>query len=420
VAEVVIPYRPRPLQRELHAAVQRFNVIVAHRRFGKTVFCINHAIRAAFVEGKANARYGYVAPFRNQAKQVAWDYVKQFTAPIPGVSWNEAELRCDMPNGARLQLFGADNFDSMRGLYFDGVILDEYAQMAPSAWHAVIRPALADRRGWAIFIGTPMGRNAFHEMYERAKDEEGWRAFLYKASETDILPADELAAAKREMTAAMFAQEFECSFAAAIMGAVYGAEIEYAEKEGRICRVPYEKGLPVHTAWDLGIGDSTAILMFQIAGREIRVIDSIESFGVGLDWYVSELKSRPYVYGTHLLPHDVDVKELGTGRSRRETLSGYGLRCDVVPKQRIEEGINALRGVMSRMWFDSEKCRQAVEALRQYRYEYREKQNAFSAAPVHDWTSHVADAARYLAMGLHKVETASSKRVKQPDATWVT
>ena len=202
--------------------------------------------------------------------------------------------------------------------------------------------------------------------------------------------------------------------------AVYGTEIEFAEKEGRICRVPYEKGLPVHTAWDLGIGDSTAILMFQLAGREIRVIDCIESFGVGLDWYVGELKSRPYVYGTHLLPHDVEVKELGTGRSRRETLSEYGLRCEVVPKQRIEDGINALRGVMSRMWFDNEKCRQAVEALRQYRYEYREKLNAFAAAPVHDWTSHVADAARYLAMGLHRVETARSKRVKQPDATWVT
>ena len=417
---VEIPYAPRPLQRELHNAVTRFNVIVAHRRFGKTVFCINHALRAAIRNRLPSPRYGYVAPFRTQAKTVAWDYVKQFTAPIPGVQWNEAELRCDLPNGARITLFGADNFDAMRGVYFDGVVMDEYAQMAPSAWSAVVRPALADRTGWSIFIGTPQGRNSFWELYDKAPDQPDWSRFMYKASETGILPPDELKAARREMTPAMYAQEFECSFQAAILGAVYGTEIEFAEKEGRICRVPYEKGLPVHTAWDLGIGDSTAILMFQLAGREIRVIDCIESFGVGLDWYVGELKSRPYVYGTHLLPHDVEVKELGTGRSRRETLSEYGLRCEVVPKQRIEDGINALRGVMSRMWFDNEKCRQAVEALRQYRYEYREKLNAFAAAPVHDWTSHVADAARYLAMGLHRVETARSKRVKQPDATWVT
>lgn len=417
---VEIPYAPRPLQRELHDAVKRFNVIVAHRRFGKTVFCINHTIRAAIKCKRESPRYGYVAPFRNQAKQVAWDYVKHFTSPIPGVKWNEAELRCDLPNGGRLTLFGADNFDAMRGVYFDGVVLDEYAQMAPSAWTAVVRPALADREGWAIFIGTPQGRNAFWEMYDRAESQPDWARFMYKASETGILPQKELDAARREMTQAMYAQEFECSFQAAILGAVYGPEIEEAEKDGRIGRVPYEKGLPVHTAWDLGIGDSTSILMFQIAGREIRLIDHIESFGVGLDWYVNELKARPYVYGTHLLPHDVEVKELGTGRSRRETLSEYGLKCVVLPKQRVEEGINAVRGVMSRMWFDGEKCRQALEALRQYRFEYREKLNAFAPSPLHDWTSHTADAMRYLAMGLHRVETARSKPIRQPSGAWVT
>ena len=405
MTEIIIPYSPRPLQRELHSALKRFNVIVAHRRFGKTVFSINHAIRAAFVEGKENARYGYVAPFRNQAKQVAWDYVKQFTAPIPGVEWNEAELRCDLPNKARLTLFGADNFNAMRGLYFDGVVLDEYAQMAPSAWHAVIRPALSDRRGWATFIGTPMGRNAFHEMYVRAQEDEGWASFLYKASETGILPDDELKAARREMSAAMYAQEFECSFSAAIIGAVYGTEIQEMETNKRDAGVPYEKGLPVHTAWDLGIGDSTAIWLFQLVGREIRLIEHIESFGVGLDWYAKELKARPYVYGSHLVPHDAEVRELGTGRSRLETLGEYGIRGTVLPNQRVEDGINAARGVFSRCWFDREKCKKGIEALRQYRFEYREKLGTFSPQPVHDWASHSADAFRYLAMGLDKVET---------------
>jgi phage terminase large subunit len=294
-------YRARAGQAELHADPARFKVVVAHRRFGKTVFAVNQLVRAA-VEARLTApRFAYVAPLYRQAKAIVWDYLKQYGRRIEGARFHETELRCDLPNGARISLYGADDPDSLRGLYFDGVVLDEYAQMDPKAWSEVIRPALADRGGWAIFIGTPMGRNSFWRLYEQAKTAPDWRAALFRASATGVLPSAELAAAKRAMSASEYAQEFECSFDAAIRGAYYGTEIAAAEAAGRIARVAAEPRLPVHTAWDLGIGDATAIWFYQLAGREIRLIDYYENSGVGLDHYARELQRRGYVYGEHKL-----------------------------------------------------------------------------------------------------------------------
>ena len=266
-----------------------------------------------------------MAPLYRQAKAIVWDYLKQYGRCIEGAGFHETELRCDLPNGARISLYGADDPDSLRGLYFDGVVLDEYAQMDPRAWTEVIRPALADRGGWAIFIGTPMGRNSFWRLYEQAKTAPDWRAALFRASATGVLPAAELAAAKRTMSEAEYAQEFECSFDAAIRGAYYGTEIAAAEAAGRIARVAAEPRLPVHTAWDLGIGDATAIWFYQLAGREIRLIDYYENSGVGLDHYARELQRKGYVYGEHILPHDARVQELGSGKTRVETLTGARL-----------------------------------------------------------------------------------------------
>lgn len=417
--EVVIPYAPRPLQRKLHDGLGRFSVIVAHRRFGKTVFCINHALRDALTSSLERPRYGYVAPFRNQAKQVAWDYLKHFSAPVPGVGFNEAELRADLPNGGRIQLYGADNYEAMRGLYFDGVILDEYAQMSPRAWDSVIRPALADRKGWAVFIGTPKGRNQFWETYDRAGRDEGWFREMFRASETGVLDGAELEAAKREMPPELYEQEFECSFQAAIIGAVYGKYIDHAEKDKRVTRVPWEPRKPVHTAWDLGIGDSTAIWWFQTVNREVRFIDYYETNGVGLDHYAKVLQERPYTYGTHILPHDASVKELGTGLSRVETLESLGIRVKVLPQQRVEDGINAARIVFPRCWFDLEKCRQGIEALRQYRYDYDDKSRSFRPRPVHDWTSHAADGFRYAALGLDALPSDKPVKPIKINTSWV-
>jgi len=397
-----LPYAARAEQAALHADRTRFKAIVAHRRFGKTVFAVVELLLGAMENGRRAPRYAYVAPFYRQAKAVAWDYLKYHGSRVAGARFHESELRCDLPNGARISLYGADDPDSLRGLYLDGVVLDEYAQMDPRAWSEVIRPALADRAGWAVFIGTPLGRNGFWQLYERAKAAPDWRAVLHRASETGVLPATELAAARAAMSEEEYAQEFECSFDAAIRGAYYGKLIAAAEADRRIARVAYEPQLPVHTAWDLGVGDATAIWFFQRLRREVRLIDYYESSGVGLDHYARALQARGYGYGDHLLPHDARVQEMGSGKTRVETLQGLGIRPRVLGNHRLEDGINAVRLLLPRCWFDAEKCARGLEALRHYRSEWDERRQAFRERPLHDWSSHAADAFRYLAMGLRE------------------
>lgn len=397
---IELPYRPRKLQALLHRKMRRFNVVVSHRRFGKSVLGINHLIRAAASSDLPRPRFAYLSPSYRQAKSVAWDYLKHFTAPIPGAQRSETELRVDLPNGARLALLGADNPDALRGIYLDGVVFDEFGQMAPRVFSEIVRPALADREGWALFIGTPRGRNGFYRLYERARSQKGWFTALYKASETRILSRAELEDARRNMTPEEYAQEFECSFQAAVAGAYYASLVEAAEGEGRIGKVPWDPRLPVHTAWDLGIDDATAIWFCQQNGAEVRLIDYYESSGVGLDHYARALQARPYVYGDHLLPHDAQVRELGSGRSRIETLASLGIRARVGRALGIEDGINAARLLLPRCWFDAAKCARGIEALRDYRREYDERLGAFRARPLHDESSHAADAFRYLAVGL--------------------
>jgi len=391
-------YAPRPHQGVLHKSLKRFNVLVAHRRFGKTVFCINELIAKAAANNLPEPRYAYIAPLLTQAKDIAWGYLKKYAMPIPGVGVTETELRVDLPGGARIRLYGADNADRLRGLYFDGVVLDEYAQMSPRVWAEVVRPALTDRHGWALFIGTPMGRNQFAQLYDHARRDPDWHAVRFRASETGIIPLAELEAARKSMSEEQFAQEFECSFDVAIPGAYYARLIEAAEQAGRICNLPWEPRLPVHTAWDLGIGDATAIWFWQQSGAELRVIDYYEASGAGLAHYAKHLAALPYVYGEHFLPHDAEVRELGTGNSRVETLRSLGVRPRILKADKVEDGIEAVRNLLPKCWFDAEKCARGLEALRQYRNDFNERLQAPRPRPLHDWTSHAADAFRYLAM----------------------
>lgn len=395
-------YAPRPLQAELHARLKRFSVLVAHRRFGKTVFCVNELIARAAANERPEARYGYVAPLLVQAKDIAWTYLKRFTAPIPGIQVRETELWVELPNGARIRLYGADNAERLRGLYFDGLVMDEYAQMSPHVWPEIVRPMLADRQGWALFIGTPMGRNHFHALYDQAQNDDTWLAARFPASATDVLAKDELAAAQKAMSPQQFAQEFECSFQAGVPGAYYAAGLDAAEADGRLGRVPWEPRLPVITAWDLGIGDATAIWFAQVLGNEVRIVDYYEAQGAALSHYVKHLHALPYVYGEHLLPHDVAVRELGTGTTRLETLRSLGLKARVLKALPLEDGIEAVRALLPRCWFDRQKCARGLDALRLYRPVFDPRAKLFSARPLHDWTSHAADAFRYLAAGLPK------------------
>ena len=401
MTQVILPYVPREHQREIHRGRKRFSVLVCHRRFGKTVCAINETIKAACVNKLKAPRYTYIAPMYKQAKSIVWDYLKYYTRPIPGISFNEAELRADFPNGGRISLLGADNPDSLRGIYLDGVVLDEMAQMPDRLWGEVIRPTLADREGWAMFIGTPRGHNSFYDLYNFARQDSDWFAHMYKASETRIIPDAELELLKKEMTPEQYEQEFECSFSAAIKGAYYGKLMNQLERDGRITSVPYDVAMPVHTAWDLGISDSTSIWFFQMSpGGEIRIIDYLEDRGLGLPDYIHRLKNMNYHYGTHIAPHDIRVRELGTGKSRLEVAASLGVNFIIAKNIPIMDGINAVRMVLPRCYFDAGKCKDGLEALMQYRSDYNDKGMVFSNAPKHDWASHAADSFRYLALGM--------------------
>ena len=401
---IEIPYEPRELQRKLHnqMALKRWGVVVCHRRFGKTVWAINHILRAALMCEKNNPRLAYMAPTYRQAKNVAWDYIKEYAGRIPGVRFHETELRCDLPTGARISLLGAENPDSLRGIYLDGCVMDEVADMPQNVFPEVLRPALSDRKGFCIFLGTPKGHNAFYEKYEEAVANDDWLAAVYRASETSILDQEELDAAKVMMSRDQYAQEFECSWNANVPGAVYGKELEEAQADGRVTNVPYNPASKVNTFWDLGIGDSTSIWFTQNVGRAVHVIDYYEARGEGLPHYCKVLASKNYLYGEHNAPHDIEVRELGTGKSRREIAWDLGLNFRVVPKLPIEDGIHAAQMLIPRLYFDREKCKYGLECLRQYHRAYNERTRSFRATPVHDYSSHAADAFRYLAVGLRE------------------
>lgn len=411
MTELVSPYEVREQFQPLHSRMTRWFIGVAHRRAGKTVADINELVIGSTKCQLPNPRFAYVAPQLNQAKDIAWTYLKEYTAFLsPKI--NESELWVELPGGARIRIYGADNPDRLRGIYLDGVVLDEFGDMDPTIWSQVIRPALSDRKGWACFIGTPKGKNTFHKLWVEAEDNPDWTRLMLRASETGLLDQKELSDARKMMSDDEYAQEYECSFDAAVRGAYYAKELNEAEngEPPRLTNVPYDPRLQVHTAWDLGVADSTVIWFYQVVGRETRVIDVLKGEGVGLDWYARKLQERNYLYGTHYLPHDVEVRELGTGKSRKEVLEGLGVRVTVCPNIPIADGIQAVRMLLPTCWFDKAKCKEGIEALRMYRRDYDDKRQEFRQHPLHDWTSHYADAFRYFAVG-HQ-ETSAYKPLR--------
>lgn len=416
-------YRPREPQIEIHRAINknRFTVVVAHRRMGKTVSAILHLINSALNNNKVNPRYAYIAPTYAQAKRVAFDYLVDFTRPL-GAKVNIAELRVDFL-GRRISLYGSENADALRGQYFDGCVLDEIGDQNPKIWNEIIRPALADRntedcKTWCLFIGTPKGNNHFADFKDRALQGNGWKFLEFKASETGILDSQELAAAKAEMGDDKYRQEFECSFDAPVEGAYYGSLLNEAEEQNRITKIPKDNLAKLVCAWDLGVSDSTCIWVAQVVGKEIQLIDCVENHGVGLDYYVSWLREHGYSHGQQILPHDVRVRELGTGKSRQEVLMEAGLEVTIAPNLSVADGIQAVRRLIPRCWFDKEGTKQGLSALRNYRRVYDEKRNVFYDTPLHDWASHFADSFRYLAIGLTETDPTWNKPLNI-NTSWV-
>ena len=360
-------------------------------------------IDAALRCSKQDGRFAYVAPYYAQAKDVVWAYVKRFAGVIPGTTINESELRVDFPNGARLRLYGADNYDRLRGIYLDGVVLDEFADQPPQAWREVIRPALADRQGWALFIGTPKGKNAFYDVYQAAVNDNDWFTLKLMASETGIVDAGELAAMRAQMSVNEYNREMECDFDAAIEGAYYGEVIAEAKRENRIGgHVAPDKLLRTRAYCDIGgVGakaDAFAMWICQFVGREVRALNYYEAQGQELSAHIAWLRSNGYPEGAIdiMLPHDGAAQKgpyAGTWEQafrdagyHAETIIGSGSGGSGAASVRIEAG----RRLFQRIWFD-EKCQAGVDALAAY-HEKRDEKRGIGLGPEHDWSSHAADA----------------------------
>ena len=403
VVNVELDYKPREVFLDFHEREQRWAVIVAHRRCGKTVSCINDIIYKALTENKENAIYAYIAPYYSQAKTIAWDYLMRFTEPVR-TKHNIAELWVELINGAKIRLFGADNPDNLRGLGLCGVVLDEYADMKPSTWGAVIRPLLADRQGWAVFIGTPKGHNQFWEIYNKASKDDGWYCRTFRASKTGLLAQSELDDAAKMMTQDQYLQEFECDFESAILGAYYGKEMRQLTDQGRITPIEYDPLFPLFSSWDLGYSDDTTIWTWQVVHGEIRFLDYHTSNGQSIPFYTGYIAQQENKYNAkykfHYLPHDARAKTLASGgKSIIEQLSAkIKLEClKIVPNLSLQDGIQATRMMLLRSWFDP-SCEEGIECLRQYERAYNEDKKIFSDKPLHNWASHGADAARMAAI----------------------
>jgi hypothetical protein len=397
------PYKAREAFLDFHKREQRWAVLVCHRRAGKTVATIADIIRRAVMEKKENARYAYIAPYYAQAKNIAWDYLLRFAEPSI-VKANQSELWVELVNGAKIRLFGADNPDALRGLYLDGVVLDEYADMKPRLWGEIVRPLLTDRQGWATFIGTPKGHNAFYDIYNEAQKNPNWYVKTLRADQSGLLPDAELLDAQATMSDNQYEQEFLCSFEAAILGAFYGQEMRRITDLERITTIDYDPMFPCHTVWDLGFNDSTAIIWFQVVYGEIRVLDHHSSNGQPISYYTGLIAQKEdefgYKYGYHYLPHDARAKTLASGG--KSIIEQISAKIDIkhlkiVPNLSIQDGIQATRLALTRTWFDN-KCEELIECLRQYQREWDDDKKVFRDRPKHDWTSHSSDAMRYLSI----------------------
>ena len=397
---IQLPYTPRAVFLPYHRRRQRFAAIVAHRRCGKTVAEINECIvRISRVERSfPPPQVAYISPTFSQGKRNAWMYAKHYTRAIPGMKTMEAETTLIFPNDAKLILAGSDNYDGLRGIYLDHASLDEFAIQDPRVWGEVIRASLSEYAGTATFIGSAKGRNHFYDVVKEHEDDEDWLIMTLKASQTGILSEQELALARKTMTPEEYAQEYECSFDAAVKGTFYGAEIERAENEKRICSVSYDTAAPAYAAIDLGIGGATAIWVFQLIGNEIHLLKFIQDKDQKLSYYVDWLLQLPYRVETLFVPHDAEQRELQTGMTRTQFLQSRGVSCQLLHKSAIDGGIAAVRVAFSRMWFDKAGCGLGIDCLRMYRRAWDPKRKTFSENAFKDWSEHGADALRYVVM----------------------
>ena len=403
---IKIPYHPRKEQIEIHKALDtnRFVVISMHRRGGKTIAALVHLIREALRSTDKMARMAFISPTQIQARRVAWDYLKNFCKDVPYAKFNETELSVTFAHGPRIMLLSGESPDALRGLALSFVVIDETAQQSDQLFGTIIRPAIADKKGKVLFISTPKGMSYFHEVYEHARITDGWFCKTYKSSETGILDKKELEDARASMSEDAFMQEFECSWDANAGGSVYGPLVNVLSDKNHITRVPYDPSVKVNIAVDLGFHDYTSIIWFQKIGRSVSIIDCYEANGEALDHYAKIIEEKDYFYDKNgmFFPHDLEVKELSTGVSRKEYLYQLGIRATVIPKMPLEDGIESLKMLLPRCYIDADNCQPLLNALRQYHRAWDERARRYRDKPVHDWSSHMCDAARIMAQSINR------------------
>jgi phage terminase large subunit len=415
-------YKPRDCFLPLHNRDKRWSVLVAHRRAGKTVAACADLVIGALETALPRPQFAYLAPFRAQAKMVAWSYLKELTKDLQSKPPNESELRLTINNGhggeSTIFVAGADNPDSLRGLYLDGVVLDEFGDMRPSAWYSVLRPALSDRKGWSVFMGTPRGKNAFWNIREEARLNPSTHLLLeLPASKTGILDEEELRDARVQMTPETYEIEYQCSFDAAVPGAYYAKQIGELYEQGRVGDFKVDAEFPVHLVADLGYTDSCSWWGFQEVPGGYKVVDFYENDSQPIQHYIDWVKTRAYKVGNVYLPHDAKAKSLQTGKSIIEQFLANGIRPQMVPEMSLQDGIEAARMVLPFCWFDEGVTYEGLEHLRAYMRDWDEKTQTFRSRPKHDQHSHAADAFRYLALSAGKVMGKSHQGHKMPTRT---
>lgn len=414
---VPIDWKPRPYQLPLWKFLEsggKRAVAVWHRRAGKDLCSINWCAVSALTRP---GLYWHLFPTYNQGRKIAWDgmtregrkFIDHFPEQVQEAR-NNTEMRLTLKNGSIYQVVGTDNIDRLVGANPLGVIFSEYALQDPRAWD-YIRPILAENGGWALFIYTARGRNHGYDLLNVARRNERWFQQVLTVEDTRSIPVSAIEEEREAgMPEEMIQQEFYCSFDAPLVGSYYGNAMARLLADKHLTKIPYDPILDVHTSWDLGVGDSTVIIFYQISGSEIRIIDYYENQGEGLAHYIKVMREKEYVYGEHLAPHDIQVRDFSTGKSRLEVARELGVRFRVVPNLRIDDGIEAVRTVLPRCYMDMDKCDHLIEALRQYRKDWDPKNLTFRDRPLHDWTSHPADAMRYLALGVQdRLKTKASK-----------
>ena len=377
-------------------------ILVVPRRNGKDLLCWNVCISKAV---ETVGLYYYMAPYYNQVRQIIWEGFdgsgRRFLDYIPSEliqSQTKLDMRIDLVNGSQIKLQGSDNIDRIVGTNPRGIVFTEFSLHKPAAWE-YLRPILAENGGWAIFNGTPRGLNHFYDLYTKATADPGWYTQYLTRDDTDVPSLDAIEDDRRSgMLEAIIKQEYYCSFTAGVVGAYYADLIGALRDEGHIKSVPYEPRLRVFTFWDLGMRDTTAIWFVQIYGREFRLIDYYESSGESLAHYIKKIEEKPYLYEEHFAPHDINVRELGTGTTRLETAADLGLDFSIVPKIPVQDGIDAVREVLPQCYFDSVKTLEGVSALTHYKKQFNDRTQTYTDKPVHDWSSNGSDAFRMFAV----------------------